>query len=335
MTQRKYKVLEICAGAGGQALGLEDAGFDHSCLVEIEKLACETLKFNRPDWNVVELDVKLFSAEDLKNIDLLAGGVPCPPFSIAGKQEGEDDERDLFPQMIRLAKECDPKAILIENVKGLLSKKFDNYRYNIDNQFYKLGYRGRWQLLYSSDFGVSQLRPRAVYVAFKQEYIDYFQWPQKLNKLPVSVGELLHEEMSANKWKLSNNWKNTANSIAPTLVGGSKKHGGPDLGPSRARKAWAKLGVNGSSLADSAPQEDFDGPPRLTVQMAALVQGFPASWRFIGRKTAAYRQVGNAFPPPVAKHIGIQIISALNKENKNEWSHKREKVLELNFESIS
>ena len=114
------KSIEICAGAGGQALGLEQAGFDHVALVEIEPPACATLRLNRPSWNVIEGDVHEFSASEYRGeVDLLAGGVPCPPFSVAGKQLGAEDERDLFPEALRLISECDPRAVMIENVKGI------------------------------------------------------------------------------------------------------------------------------------------------------------------------------------------------------------------------
>ena len=125
---RIYTSIEICAGAGGQAIGLDQAGFQHVALVELEALACQTLRFNKPEWNVIEKDVKSFSAKQFIGIDLFAGGVPCPPFSIAGKQLGKDDERDLFPEALRLIKECLPKAVMLENVKGILSSKFENYR---------------------------------------------------------------------------------------------------------------------------------------------------------------------------------------------------------------
>lgn len=120
--------IEICAGAGGQALGIEQAGFKHIALVEIDPFACATLRLNRPQWNVIEGDVKTFSAALYDNLDLLAGGVPCPPFSIAGKQLGHEDDRDLFPEMLRLARECKPKAVMIENVKGMFFPRFDEYR---------------------------------------------------------------------------------------------------------------------------------------------------------------------------------------------------------------
>ncbi|WP_341477085.1 DNA cytosine methyltransferase, partial [Pseudomonas viridiflava] len=106
--------MEICAGAGGQALGLEQAGFDHLNLVEIEPRACETLLLNRPAWVVKECDVKDYSALPFGGVDLLAGGVPCPPFSKAGKQLGDADERDLFPEALRLVEECRPRAVMLE-----------------------------------------------------------------------------------------------------------------------------------------------------------------------------------------------------------------------------
>jgi DNA (cytosine-5)-methyltransferase 1 len=122
--------------------------------------------------------------------------------------------------------------------------------------------------------------------------------------------------MASNGWIGAESWVKQANGIAPTLVGGSKKHGGADLGPTRARLAWEKLGVNGKGLADAPPEKEFVGMPKLTVKMAALVQGFPPDWEFIGKKTPAYRQVGNAFPPPVAKAIGGAIKKALLTQGK-------------------
>jgi DNA (cytosine-5)-methyltransferase 1 len=308
----KFKSIEICAGAGGQAIGLEEAGFEHLALVEIERLACQTLQANRPNWNVVQADVRNFDAREYRNqVDLLAGGVPCPPFSIAGKQLGQLDERDLFPEAIRIVRECDPKAVLLENVRGILDAKFHEYRGGIISELRLMGYEVAWRLLNSSDFGVSQLRPRAILVATKSEYFEFFHWPNKVQVKPPTVGDLLYHEMAKLGWERVNEWRLNANSIAPTLVGGSKKHGGADLGPTRAKRAWADLGVDGSGLADIPPVNGFNGMPKLTLQMTALVQGFPKDWEFIGKKTPAYRQIGNAFPAPVAKAVGLSIIKAL------------------------
>jgi len=307
-----YTSIEICAGAGGQALGLELASFEHLALVEIESLACQTLKANRPEWNVINCDVKDFSAKEFKNIDLLAGGVPCPPFSIAGKQLGHLDERDLFPEALRLVEECNPRAIMLENVRGLLSDKFKDYRRGILERLYSLGYQCDWRLINASNYNVSQLRPRAILVAMKKDIFRHFIWPAPFPDGPKPIGDLLYSEMASLGWENADNWKKQANTIAPTLVGGSKKHGGADLGPTRARQAWALLGVNGGGLADQPPLNGSQAMPKLTLKMTALIQGFPAEWTFIGKKTPAYRQVGNAFPPPVAQAIGSSIYKALS-----------------------
>ena len=305
--------IEICAGAGGQALGLEQAGFEHIALVEIDSAACTTLKMNRPHWNVIEGDMKAFSAKEHNGfVDLLAGGVPCPPFSVAGKQLGHDDERDLFPDAIRLIRECNPNAIMLENVRGLFHPKFDVYRESILGELESLDYKCIWELVHANHFGVPQQRVRTVLIALKREYFEYFTWPVGLAAPPPTVGQLLVDEMACNGWEGANNWAQHADGIAPTLVGGSKKHGGADLGPTRARIAWEKLGVDGSGLADMPPKSGFIGNPKLTVKMAAMIQGFPSEWEIMGRKTTAYRQVGNAFPPPVAKAIGIAILKALS-----------------------
>lgn len=308
--------LEICAGAGGQSVGLERAGFSHLAAVEIDPDACETLRLNRKDWNVVEQDVHHFSATDyLGTVDLLAGGVPCPPFSIAGRQLGADDERDLFPQALRLAEECDPSAVMLENVRGLSTVRFAGYREQILERLDELGYEADWQVLNASEFGVPQLRPRFILVALKREIYPHFAWPSPVGT-PQTVGEALGELMAEGGWSRAEEWARKANGIGPTLVGGSRKHGGPDLGPTRAREGWKKLGVNGKGLADGPPtdKDDVDPTymPKLTSKMAAVVQGFPTDWTFSGRKTASYRQIGNAFPPPVAEAVGAQIAKAIN-----------------------
>jgi DNA (cytosine-5)-methyltransferase 1 len=146
----------------------------------------------------------------------------------------------------------------------------------------------------------------------RTDLVEAFDWPDVLPHNPPMVGDVLKDLMAANGWLGTKRWARNANDIAPTIVGGSKKHGGPDLGPTRARKAWACLGVEGKSLANEAPAVDFVGMPRLTVRMVARIQGFPDEWQFSGRKTASYRQVGNAFPPPVAKAVAQNLRIALS-----------------------
>lgn len=311
-----FTSIELCAGGGGQALGIERAGFAHEALVEIDDWSRSSLKLNRPNWNVIEgeeADLFNFSGSAFRGVDLVAGGVPCPPFSRAGKQMGSLDERDLFPEAIRVIDEVRPKAVMLENVRGFLDAVFYDYRSSLKVQLEKLGYSYvDWRLFNASDFGVSQLRPRVAIVAVHKNYADDFRWPKTLEDRPMTVGAKLHDLMAANGWKGADKWRDHANEIAPTIVGGSKKHGGPDLGPTRARKAWAALGVNGSTIAETAPEPDFEGMPRLTVRMVARLQGFPDDWQFAGKKTAAYRQVGNAFPPPVAHAVAQSLRAAIS-----------------------
>lgn len=307
--------LELCAGGGGQALGLEGAGFHHVGVLEYEPQFCTTLRLNRPEWNVMQQDIRDFHAKGYGDVDLVAGGVPCPPFSIAGKQLGSDDERDMFPTALEIVRTIRPRAVLLENVSGLASAKFKDYRAGILRQLHKMGYEVDWQLLQSSDYGVPQLRPRFILVALKPDDMAWFRWPQA-SPPPPMVGECLVDLMGANGWGGAEAWADRAGAIAPTIVGGSKKHGGPDLGPTRAKRQWSQLGVDGMGIADEAPDVLFPEEkfPRLTVRMVARLQGFPDHWQFSGKKTSAYRQVGNAFPPPVARAVGRSLIAAFKRK---------------------
>lgn len=305
----KISVLELCAGAGGQALGFESAGYEHIGLVELDEHACKTLRYNRAGWRVVQEDLNTFDAKQFTGVDVVAAGLPCPPFSKAGKQLGDKDERNLFPAALRIIRQTKPRAIVIENVRGILDAVFEDYRKYISAELRE--YWTDWRLLNACDHGVSQLRPRVNFIAIRKGLERNFAWPEPQKEKPPTVGKLLYDLMAQNGWSGAKTWKDRASEIAPTLVGGSKKHGGPDLGPTRARLAWAALGVNGATIADAPPGHDFVGMPRLTVRMAARVQGFPDDWEFSGGKTAAYRQVGNAFPPPVALAVATQVRDCL------------------------
>ncbi|MEV4971581.1 DNA cytosine methyltransferase [Streptomyces scopuliridis] len=370
-TDSGFASVEICAGAGGQASGLHDAGFRHHALIEIDEHACATLKANVDESTssdgaettsvadgeveeesgsaVIRADLTEFDPGSLGLeegvLDLLAGGVPCPPFSVAGKQLGQDDERDLFPTMLSMIEELSPKAVMIENVRGLLDQKFERYREDvIERRLEDAGYKiCFWDIVEACDYGVPQLRPRAILLALREPYAKHFVWREPEPDAVLTVADALAPSMYerfresgedprwkgkyAQRWKIAYDlWLEKARSspFAPTLVGGSKKHGGADLGPTRAKVAWEKLGVCGLGVANDQdkmtdPERDLYAKrgPKLTVRQAAIIQGFPATWKILGRKTAAYRQVGNAFPPPVAKAMGEMIIEALEAEAKS------------------
>ena len=196
-----------------------------------------------------------------------------------------------------------------------------------------MGFKSAWKLLNADDFGVAQKRPRTILIAVLKEHFELFEWPRANGSIKApTVGEALFEEISSKGWDGAVAWKSRANKVAPTVVGGSKKHGGPDLGPTRAKREWQALGVNAHRIADEdeIPREDFRGVvgrnglvregyenmPQLSVSMVAKLQGFPTNWEFQGRKTHAYRQVGNAFPPPVAEAVGKKLMEALVKMNQ-------------------
>ena len=254
-------------------------------------------------------------------VDLLAGGVPCPPFTIAGKQLGATDERDLFAWAIELGGTVQPRALLLENVRGLSLPRFAAYRQHVLDRLAELGYAADWRLLHASDYGVPQLRPRFVLVAMRPDDFAYFTWPEPRAGDTATVGETLLDLMAANGWPGAAAWAARANDIAPTIVGGSKKHGGADLGPTRAKRAWRELGVDALGVADAAPSAGDPATllPKLTCEMVARIQGWDGpeyQWEFTGRKTSNYRQIGNAFPPPVARAIGVQIRRALDHEGE-------------------
>jgi DNA (cytosine-5)-methyltransferase 1 len=324
ITVSQYRVVEICAGAGGQSLGLEIAGFEHELSIELDPNACATLRHNRPHWKIAQGDVAspdVWDPAGYAGTDLLAGGVPCPPFTIAGMQLGATDERDLFAWAIELCGIIGPRALLLENVRGLSLPRFAAYRQHVLDRLAELGYAAEWRLLHASDYGVPQLRPRFVLVAMRPDDFAYFTWPDHHGQ-PPTVGETLRELMAANGWPGAGAWAAKASDVAPTIVGGSKKHGGADLGPTRAKRAWREMGVDALGVADAAPSADDPVTllPKLTCEMVARLQGWDGrqyQWEFTGRKTSNYRQIGNAFPPPVACAIGAQIRRALDHQGES------------------
>lgn len=322
-TSPRMTAVAVCAGAGGLALGLEQAGFDPVLLIEKRPIICETLRSNRPAWNVLEVDLLDFDpgAHSYSyDVDLLYGGLPRVKASAAVNRSGNDEEIRILRATVLLAHAVRPRALLIENVLELAIKpEYAAIREFMATELSHLGYEHRWFTLNAMDYGVPQSRKQSVLVAFADDAMSRFVIPEPDTKSPKTVGEVLYESMCARGWPSASEWASLADTVAPTLVGGSWNRGGADLGPTGSKRVWARLGVDGGTVADDVPGPDFrwdpsrgrEGMVRLTVEQVALLQGFPTEWVFAGLKTARYRQVGHATPPPVGKALGRAVRAAL------------------------
>ncbi|MGW2596374.1 DNA cytosine methyltransferase [Streptomyces klenkii] len=325
MRQPHLTSLELCAGAGGQALGLERAGFAPLALIENDRDACATLRTNRGRWNVLEEDLLVFDPDEdspLYGVDLMAAGPPRVKPVVDGKERPQDREaRELLEATVYLAHGIRPRALLIENVADLVeSPKLADLRKFIHEELEHLGYGVHSAVLDAADFGVPQERKQGFFVALQGPYSDRYRWPEAMESRTPTVGEVLGPSMTERGWPHATAWAKHANRPAPTIVGGSKGRGGADLGQKGSKAAWARLGVNGESLGDAVPAEDFPWLPdaenrkllpKLTIPQVAALQAFPADWKLEGLKTSRFRQVGHASPPPVAEAVGRAIADAL------------------------
>ncbi|MFE1424759.1 DUF6339 family protein [Streptomyces fungicidicus] len=314
---RRFTSVEICAGAGGQALGLEATGFDPVVLIDSKPDACSTLIRNRPGWETICIDLAEFQPDerpDVMNVDLLSGGLPRVK-SVATLARPEDaEERRVMRVAIDLAWRIGPRAVLFENVPELVEgQEFESDRHWIETTLAQVGLRCSWKVLNASDFGVPQNRRSGFLVAMREPWFGAFSWPEPSGSPAPTVGQALGPSMASRGWSGAGTWVSNADRIAPALVGGSDRRGGADLGPTGSKKAWAALGVNGNSLGDEPPGTDFPpvDMPKLTVEQAALIQSFPTEWTFVGGKTSRYRQIGHAMPPPLATAVGRSIATAL------------------------
>ncbi|AZM57652.1 DNA cytosine methyltransferase [Streptomyces sp. WAC 01529] len=320
--------LELCAGAGGLALGLEYAGFAPALLIDNRPVALDTLRLNRPDWRLSGEDLCVLEpsslAQDpaLRELDLISGGLPRLKASAAvARERGNDHELAVFHATLDLTRALRPRALLIENVPDLATNKtYAPLREHVRQEMAAIGYSTSWFVLNAAHHGVPQDRKQGVLVAFASpEAAEAFRIPPPHPGPPVSVGQALGPSMAARGWPRAAEWAAQAKDVAPTLVGGSWERGGADLGPTGSKRAWARIGVDGGTVANEVPGPDFawnpaigrDGMMALTVEQAAILQGFPKDWEFAGRKTARYRQVGHASPPPVGEALGRAISAAL------------------------
>ncbi|MFD7688345.1 DNA cytosine methyltransferase [Streptomyces sp. NPDC059781] len=315
--------VDVCAGAGGLASGLESAGFSPALLLDNKSQACETLLANRPQWNVVCEDLIDFLPEEhpeVLDVDLLSAGLPRVKASAAVGRGDSEPELRLLKAAVYLVHAVQPRALLLENLPALVdSPVYADVRSFIEDELTHLGYGCHWFVLNAADFAVPQERLQGVLVALREPWFHAFAPPSRTVSEHVSAGRALRHSMGARGWPEADAWADQARSVAPTVVGGSDNRGGPDLGPSGTKRAWARMGVNAGAFADEVPGPDYVWPRssdvaemlKITVDQAAVLQAFPPEWRITGRKTARYRQIGHATPPPVGRALGRAISAAL------------------------
>ncbi|MEI8410598.1 MULTISPECIES: DNA cytosine methyltransferase [unclassified Kribbella] len=321
-TQR-LSSIDVCAGAGGLALGLEQAGFDPVLLLDNHPMPCGTLRANRPEWDVRQIDLLDFDPsqhQQTYDVDLLSAGLPrVKAAATVARARGSESELQLLKGTAFLVHAVQPRAVIIENLAELVTN--DDYapiRSLMEDELTHLGYQVRWFVLNAADYGVPQVRKHGILVALKGDSMDAFELP-RADACTRTVGDALGASMASRGWAGAGEWAAQADELAPTLVGGSWERGGADLGPSGTKNVWARMRVNGGSIADDVPGPDFAWNPnaersdmvKLTVAQAALLQGFPPDWKLAGKKTAQYRQIGNATPPPVARALGVAVRAAL------------------------
>ncbi|MGW5634093.1 DNA cytosine methyltransferase [Streptomyces sp. NPDC003832] len=326
MQEHRFTVIELCAGVGGQALGLEQAGFDVSAAIDIDADSCETISRNRPHWYTVHGDLKRLDPLDhapLDHADVLSCGLPRSPYTIAGKQLATVDKRDTLQAVLDMASFVRPRVLLIENIPTFVrADKFEAERQKVEEAVEDLGYRMTSGVLTATDFGVPQHRAHGFMIAMHPEDLACFAWPDPTEARCPTLGETLLESMASRGWPEAAEWAARACEPAPLIMGGATGRGGADLGASRAKSIWARWGVYGGSIGDAVPGPDFRlnhgieprfGLPRLTVDQVALLQGFAPDWKIVGRKTSAYRQISQTTPPPVAAALGHRIALALRR----------------------
>ena len=306
--------LEICAGAGGEAIGLHAAGFDAIGIFEIKPDAVKTLKANYPLGpthlaNVRNVDFRKYRGR----VDLVAGGVPCQPHSTLGLREGRDDERDLFLEGVRMVEEVEPRAFFFENVQGFGMVGNTTYRAELHDKFKQLGYDSKVFTFRGDAYGIAQGRPRVAFVGFRDGLLNRFRMPPVLTPEGerLTLGDAIYDLVSKNGWKGARAWADQANVVGPTIVGASDASGRLGFSSKFQAPAWERLGVDPVGIGNDSPMPGFSGKFKLTLEMGARLQGFPDDWAFQGSTTSRKRQIANALPPVMARAVGLAIYSAL------------------------
>lgn len=333
--ENDYKVLELFAGAGGLAIGLEKAGLKCEALNEIDKFACQTLRLNRPHWKVFEGDIKNFSFSEFKDkIDVVTGGFPCQAFSYAGKRLGLEDARGtLFYEFARAVQEVNPPICIGENVKGLLSHENGNTLKGMISILDEIGYNVvPVEVLKAINYKVPQKRERLILVGIRKDIHIKFDYPKPFNKIynlkdALKKGELFDTDVPISggaKYPQSKKdvldlvppkgyWRDLPLEIQKEYMGGSFYLGGGKTGMAR-RIGWDEpsLTLTCSPAQKQTERCHPDETRPFTVREYARIQTFPDDWEFAGSLAQQYKQIGNAVPVNLGREVGYSIINFLN-----------------------
>lgn len=332
------KTIELFAGAGGLALGVEMAGFDTIGLVELNKDACMTLKANRPNWNVICDDIANVSEKNLEELfnikkgelDLLSGGAPCQSFSYAGKRLGLEDARGtLFYHYAVFLEKLQPKMFLFENVRGLLTHDKGKTYQTILDIFEKTGYKIQKQVLNAWDYGVAQKRERLITIGIRKDLTDkiQFDFPKKydyklvLKDVLYDVPDSESVPYGENKRKIfelvppGGYWRDIDSKIAKDYMKSCWNMGGGRTGILRrmSMEEPALTVLTSPSQKQTERCHPLEARP-FTVRENARCQSFPDEWKFCGSVMSQYRQVGNAVPVNLAYEVAKKIREALEEK---------------------
>ncbi|MGB3513176.1 MAG: DNA (cytosine-5-)-methyltransferase [Microcoleaceae cyanobacterium] len=328
------RTLSLFSGGGGFDLGFDRAGFSHIASYDILTEAGKTLHNLRPDWQVFSGEKGDVTKVDWRPyrglVDIIHGGPPCQPFSVAGHQKGKEDNRDMFPEFIRAVLEIEPLIFVAENVTALVSKKFSKYVEEVIEFPLNSQYKLTKCILNAPDFGIPQIRKRVFFVGFRDEkYLAKYQPPQATHYWHNLQKNQSTEPVQLN---LFDNWKAPEklqrcmgsrealglpnigfDALSPTLRSGltGPRHTTSILSSVSAQKAWDKLQIWPNGVAENREKAHLfvakNGHFRLSVSDCGILQGFPESWQFSGAVYQALGQIGNALPPPMAYQIAVSI----------------------------
>ena len=346
--ENEYSVLELFAGAGGLAIGLEKAGLKCVALNEIDKWACETLRKNRPNWNILEGDIKDFNFTKYKNkVDVVTGGFPCQAFSYVGKKLGLNDARGtLFYEFARVVQEVNPTICIGENVRGLLSHEKGKTLQGMISILDEIGYNVvPVQVLKAINYRVPQKRERLILVGVRKDIDIKFEYPKPYRKVynledALKKGELYNCDVPKSKGAKypdykkkvldlipqKGYWRDLPIDIQKEYMGGSFYLGGGKTGMAR-RIGWDEpsLTLTCSPAQKQTERCHPDETRPFTVREYARIQTFPDDWEFVGSMAQQYKQIGNAVPVNLGQEVGYSVVKILNEY----YAKKRKSVIDI------